>query len=82
MSTTTSRSHATSFGTTATHRQDSFAELATHWLALIAKRLAEAGRIRKDVRRLSAMDDRLLSDIGISRSEIEHAVHAGRRERS
>ncbi len=35
-------------------------------------------RVLRAQRRLHAMDDYMLKDIGIARSEIEHAVRAGR----
>ena len=45
------------------------------WLvAAIAKEL----RIRRDMRQLAAMDDHMLKDIGLRRSEIEYCVRYGR----
>lgn len=44
----------------------------------LADRIAEWWRIRHDVRRLSAIDDRLLEDIGVKREEIAARV-MGRR---
>jgi uncharacterized protein YjiS (DUF1127 family) len=46
--------------------------------ALIA-RLAHLARVRRDMRRLSDLDDHMLRDIGVSRSGIEPAVRFGRR---
>jgi uncharacterized protein YjiS (DUF1127 family) len=37
-------------------------------------------RIRRDMRRVTAMDDHRLEDIGMRRSEIEHRVRYGRDE--
>jgi len=54
----------------------------TEWLKdsliKLAKRIARAERIRRDMRRLSEMDDYMLRDIGLARSEIERAVREGR----
>jgi uncharacterized protein YjiS (DUF1127 family) len=44
----------------------------------IAKRFRAYQAHRKVASHLSRMDDRELSDIGISRSEIEYAVQRGR----
>jgi uncharacterized protein YjiS (DUF1127 family) len=35
-------------------------------------------RMRRDIEELKALDDRLLRDIGLSRSEVEYAVRFGR----
>jgi uncharacterized protein YjiS (DUF1127 family) len=47
-------------------------------LSSLAIRLASASRRRRDARVLSEMDDTMLRDIGISRSEIGFAVRHGR----
>ncbi len=44
----------------------------------LAKRLAEAHRRRAAMRELQGFDDRILADIGISRSQIAAAVLVGR----
>lgn len=36
-------------------------------------------RHRRDIEALSSMDDRMLADIGLSRSDIERSVMCGRR---
>jgi len=41
-------------------------------------RLVKRGQMRRDAERLRAMDDRLLRDIGLTRSEIESALRHGR----
>ncbi len=55
---------------------------ATAWLteglAALATGIVRAARLRRDMRRLSEMDDRMLRDIGLARSEIERAVYGGR----
>ncbi len=47
-------------------------------LARTAQWLGRKGRARLAERELEAMDDRLLSDIGLSREDIRHAVRNGR----
>jgi uncharacterized protein YjiS (DUF1127 family) len=52
------------------------------WLGDVAERAARAIalelRIRRDMRHLMAMDDRMLKDIGLTRAEIGGAVRYGR----
>jgi uncharacterized protein YjiS (DUF1127 family) len=45
----------------------------------LARQLAAEHRLRRDIRMLTQLQDRELSDIGLGRSEIEHVVRGGRR---
>ena len=58
------------------HRPAHLAGLFADIFGLAAYWIARAARIRRDMRLLAEMDDRLLSDIGISRSQ--NAVREGR----
>jgi uncharacterized protein YjiS (DUF1127 family) len=49
-------------------------------VAQLAAGLAQRMRLRRDMRKLEEMDDRLLRDIGLSRAQIGWAVHYGRTE--
>ena len=50
------------------------AHLAGRWIA----RSKHRRQLRRDVGILSALDDKVLADIGFSRDQIEHAVSHGR----
>jgi uncharacterized protein YjiS (DUF1127 family) len=50
----------------------------TRVVARIGAAIAEALRIRRDVRQPRAMDDHMLKDIGLTRAEIGGAVRYGR----
>ena len=69
-----SRSQALS----ATSPGEAVSELLASALALLTRGFERGGQLHRDIRRLSAMDDRMLSDIGISRGDIERAVRHGR----
>ena len=47
-------------------------------LAWLIAAIADQLRIRRDMRRLAAMDDHMLKDIGLRRCEIEYRVRYGR----
>lgn len=46
-------------------------------LAQALRALERAHRLRSDARRLHEMSDAMLSDIGVSRGDIDHAVRHG-----
>ena len=71
-------STSTSQALTATAPGEAVSELLASTLALLTRGFARGGQLHRDIRRLSAMDDRMLSDIGISRGDIERAVRYGR----
>ena len=57
------------------------ADVASHpflFAAVLVRHLRRRLRVRNDRQRLQAMPDYLLADIGISRSQIESALTAGR----
>jgi uncharacterized protein YjiS (DUF1127 family) len=51
---------------------------AIRGVALLISAIANELRIRRDMRRLAAMDDHTLEDIGLRRGEIEYCVRYGR----
>ena len=73
-----------------TPRTSSGAKPARPWLAVLAlsakyrivrigERIRESRRRRRDAATLLSLDDRMLSDIGMHRSQVEYAVRYGRR---
>jgi uncharacterized protein YjiS (DUF1127 family) len=56
----------------------SAASVVTRFGAWIAAAIADELRIRRDMRQLSAMDDCMLEDIGLTRADIGAAVRYGR----
>ena len=57
-----------------TTRGGAFARLVAGWI----DRLAERRQARRDIAMLSALDDRLLADIGFSRDQLGSADWIGR----
>ena len=55
------------------------ARSATHRIVRIGERIRESRRTRRDASAMLSMDDRMLADIGVQRSEVEYAVRYGRR---
>jgi uncharacterized protein YjiS (DUF1127 family) len=47
-------------------------------MARVAASILRWHRMRRDTRQVMALSDAMLKDIGLSRSEIEHAVMTGR----
>jgi hypothetical protein len=54
-------------------------EALLHWAIGLGILLAREIRIRRDMRKLAELDDRMLSDIGLARTQIEPAARHGRR---
>ena len=57
---------------------DACMRAAARGLAWLAAAIANELRIRRDMRQLAAMDDQMLKDIGLRRSEVEYCVRYGR----
>ena len=57
---------------------DACLAVALRGVALLIAAIAHELRIRRDARRLAAMDDQMLEDIGLRRGEIEYCVRYGR----
>jgi uncharacterized protein YjiS (DUF1127 family) len=58
---------------------------AESWTMIVMKsikraisRIGSEHRIRRDIGELMALDDRMLADLGVSRSNIEYVVRHGR----
>jgi len=52
---------------------------AKHRIVRIGERIRESRRSRRDATTLLSLDDRMLADIGMHRSQVEYAVRYGRR---
>ena len=78
--------HEVSTGRLHTHRPrratilDAGLAALARGLAWLIATIAEELRIRRDMRQLRAMDDHMLKDIGLRRSDIEYCVRYGRDE--
>jgi uncharacterized protein YjiS (DUF1127 family) len=57
---------------------DACMRAAARGLAWLITAIANELRIRRDMRQLAAMDEHMLKDIGLRRSEIEYCVRYGR----
>jgi uncharacterized protein YjiS (DUF1127 family) len=55
-----------------------FADVVTQAMAQIAAAIISELRIRRDMRQLMAMDEHMLSDIGLTRADIGGCVRYGR----
>jgi uncharacterized protein YjiS (DUF1127 family) len=78
----TARSHSAAHAQTIHHSlladRQPLGTLILDTLSSLATRVVAASRRGRDARMLSEMDDSLLRDIGIRRSEIEYALRHGR----
>ena len=59
-------------------REATIFDAATRRFLWLIAAIANELRIRRDMRQLAAMDDHMLKDIGLRRSEIEYCVRHGR----
>ena len=59
---------------------DTCVAAATRGLAWMIAVIANELSIRRDMRRLAAMDDYMLKDIGLRRCEVEYRVRHGKNE--
>ena len=57
---------------------DAWLRAAARGLSWLIAATGREWRIRRDLRRLAAMDDRMLKDIGLGRCEVEYRVRYGR----
>jgi uncharacterized protein YjiS (DUF1127 family) len=57
---------------------DACLRAAARSLSWLIAAIGEELRIRRDMRQLAAMDDRMLNDIGLRRCELEYCVRYGR----
>jgi uncharacterized protein YjiS (DUF1127 family) len=70
--------HPWPYRATRGHVGPTFWGRAREGLAQAAAAASRWRRLRRDTRRLMALDDRLLRDVGLSRGEVERAVRGGR----
>jgi uncharacterized protein YjiS (DUF1127 family) len=52
---------------------------AVHGVRILGRRIAQARRDRREIEMLLAADDRLLSDIGVTRADVHFAFGNGRK---
>jgi uncharacterized protein YjiS (DUF1127 family) len=75
---TVTHEHPWPYRTTRGHVDSTLWARSREGLAHAAAAVARWHRLRHDTRRLMALDDRLLRDVGLSRGEVERAVRGGR----
>jgi uncharacterized protein YjiS (DUF1127 family) len=75
---TVTHEHPWPYRTTRGHVDSTLWARSREGLAHAAAAVARWHRLRHDTRRLMALDDRLLRDVGLGRSEVERAVRGGR----
>jgi uncharacterized protein YjiS (DUF1127 family) len=75
---TITHEHPWPYRTTRGHVDSTLWARSREGLAHAAAAVARWHRLRHDTRRLMALDDRLLRDVGLSRGEVERAVRGGR----
>jgi uncharacterized protein YjiS (DUF1127 family) len=75
---TITHEHPWPYRTTRGHVDSTLWARSREGLAHAAAAVARWHRLRHDTRRLMALDDRLLRDVGLGRGEVERAVRGGR----
>jgi uncharacterized protein YjiS (DUF1127 family) len=75
---TITHEHPWPYRTTRGHIGPTLGARSREGLAHAVAAVARWHRLRRDTRRLMALDDRMLRDIGLNRGEVERAVRGGR----